>query len=309
MKQVLFTLLFVTVLGSGLLKNCHLQIVETYFSMLTLRIVSRVSSSPFLPSSAAFPEDAEIGVFIFPAPTEDRATCPYPLPQVKATAFFADRQMIEWKCTPAVSLSSEPVQVYTYYPYQPSGSVHPHAIPIAISADAAKTPDYRYGMLTAGHKKIAAGSSFAMITWKSLLPVLSFEVYAAPSMTAPTHLKAIQIRNKAGGNAFCQRGFLNVISGEITPLFAVPGATSLRMSTPTPLRTSESFRYEFRVMPLDPLPNAGDIEIVFFIDEKTYTYAVPAHTSWIKGYRYFYRFVFTGDEVHLQTTRIRPSSN
>lgn len=306
MKRVLFTLFFVAVFGRYLLNDCHFQRPEIFCSTSTLRIVSRASSSPFLPSSASFPENAEIGVFVLPSASENTASSSFSIPQVRAKAFPAAHQRIEWKCTPAVSLSSDAVRVYAYHPYQPTSSIHPRAIPIHISTDAGQTPDYKHGTLPPGHKRITSSSSLAMISWKSVLPVVSFEIYAGCHTLAPTYLKAIQIRNQAGGNAFCQRGFLDGISGEITPFFAVPGATFLRMSAPTPLRKSESSRYEFRVMPLDPVRTDGEIEFVFSIDEKTYTYAVPARTSWKKGYRYFYRFVFTGDEVHLQTSSIQP---
>lgn len=306
MKQILFAIFFVVFLGRYVVNDCHFQLAKTYSSSSALRIVSRISSSPFLPSSGAFPEKSEIGVFIFPASSEETATNPYPIRQVRAKVVSTDRHTIEWSCTPTVFLSSESVVLHAYHPYQPVVSMHPHAIPIAISADAGRTPDYRHGTLTRGHKKIRSGSSLAMLSWKPVLPVLSFEVYTSSATTAPAYLKAIQIRNKAGGKAFCQRAFLDAVSGEITPFFAVPGATTLRLPAPTLLRATESSAYELRVMPVDPLPATGEIEIVFSIDEKTYTYAVPASTSWRKGYRYFYRFVFTGDEIHLHTTGIRP---
>lgn len=306
MKQSLFALFFVMVWGKYLWNECYFPLTETFSPASALRIVSHRSSFPFLPSSGAFPEEAEIGVFIFPASSKDTPIHSYPIRQVKARALPAKGQAIEWKCMPAVSLPSESVMLYAYHPYQPSASIHPHAIPIKVSTDAGNTPDYRYGALTSGHKKVTAGSSLALIAWKPALPVLSFEIYDGRNTTAPAYLKAIQIRNKAGASAFCQRGFLNAISGEITPVFTAPGATSRLLPTPIPLRTTESSRHEFRVMPLDTLRNAEEIEIVFSIDNRTYTYAVPARTSWRKGYRYLYRFVFTGEEICLQTTGIQP---
>ena len=43
----------------------------------------------------------------------------------------------------------------------------------------------------------------------------------------------------------------------------------------------------------------GDIEIIFFINEKRYKYLIPAQTKWEKGIKYSYDFLFDGHKITL----------
>lgn len=303
MKQIILFLLTTVWLASCLMNNSPYSMQDPHAPNSVLKLTTRVFSPLPISEERTFREGAELGLFITSSSRDTLGKRDFRFKNVLARAVPNDRHETEWICTPSVTLSSEPILLYAYYPYQPHLSVRPAAIPIRLSADARRTPDYRYGTLTKGHKRVCSGSPFAMVSMKPALPLLTLELYAAKNLKELPYLSRIQVSNAPGHAAFCQQGVLNLLTGEIQPIRSARGATALKVSTPTRLHPLVCHPYELKVMPVHSSVKPGEIEILFTLNNQTYRYPLPAHTCWEKGYRYFYRFVFTGDRIRLIQTR------
>ena len=57
--------------------------------------------------------------------------------------------------------------------------------------------------------------------------------------------------------------------------------------------------FNVMVIPTSQIKKEGDIEIIFFINEKRYKYLIPAQTKWEKGIKYSYDFLFDGHKITL----------
>lgn len=300
MKQILFFLLMPTVLVGCSINNNSCQRQGLSSSAPTLKLTTRVYSPFPITHSKTFGEGAEIGLFI----TSNNPDVPG-----KEKVLFRNVQTravrnhpcgIEWICASAVSLPAEPIRLYAYYPYRRSATIDPTAVPIHISTTATRTPSYHYGKLTKGHKPVNSGSPVAIVSMKPILSVLAVEVYADTSLQETFYLEKIQIGNQPGHSAFCQKGILNLLTGQITPIPSATGATVLRLPEPARLNADSSGQYELKVVPLPVPVKQEEIEIRFTLNGRTYRYPVPVHTVWEKGYKYIYRFVFTGEDIRLK---------
>lgn len=300
MKQIILFLLTTALLVSCSINSSPYSTQDPPASNSVLKLTTRVFSPFPVSSDETFEEGAEMGLFITSSNPDTSGKSEVRFKNVLARAIPKDRSRPEWICTPCVTLSSEPVLLYAYSPYQPHLSVHPTAIPIRLSADARRTPNYLYGTLAKGHKRICSGSPVALVSMKPALATLSVEVYADKKLTEFPSLHKIQISNQPGGTAFCQQGLLNLLTGEIRPIPTGTGATALKMSTPTRLDTLFAQRHELKVLPMHRPIKQGEIEILFSLNNQTYRYPLPANTCWEKGCRYAYRFVFTGDRIRLE---------
>lgn len=300
MKQIILFLLTTALLASCLINSSPYSTQDPHASNSVLKLTTHVFSLfPALPEEV-FGEGAEIGLFITSTHPDTLGRKEIRFKNVFARAILKGRSTPEWICTPCVALSSEPVLLYAYSPYQPHVSVHPTAVPIRLSTDARRTPDYLYGSLTKGHKRICSGSPLAMVSMKPALATLSVEVYADKKLTKFPSLHKIQVSNQPGCAVFCQQGSLNLLTGEIRSISSGTGVTALKMSTPTRLDPVFSQRHELKVLPLHRPIKQGEIEILFTLNNQTYRYPVPANTCWEKGCKYVYRFVFTGDRIRLE---------
>lgn len=302
MKQIILFLLTTALLAGCLMNNNPYPMQDPPASNPVLKVTTRVFSPFPLSCEEIFREGAALGLFITSSNPDTLGTGNFRFQNVLAQAVPNKRPTLEWICTPCIPLTSEPVLLYAYYPYQPQSSVRPTAVPIRLSADARRTPDYRYGTLAKGHKRVCSGSPVAMVSMKPVLPVLSLELYADKNLTEFPYLRNIQVSNQPGCAALCQQGFLNLLTGEIQPIRSATGATALKVSTPTRLDPAVAKRYELKVFPVHLPMKQGEIEILFTLNDQTYRYPVPAHTRWEKGCRYVYRFVFTGDRIRLKQT-------
>lgn len=300
MKQIILFLLTTGLLPGCLINSNPYSMQEPHASNSVLKLTTHVFSAFPVSCEENFREGAEMGLFITSSNPDMSGKRDFKFKNVVARAVRKGRPTLEWICTPCVTLSSEPVHLYAYYPHHPQRPVDPTMIPIRLSADARRTPDYRYGTLTKGHKRVCSGSPVAMVSMKPALAILSLEVYADKKLNKFPHLHKIQVSNKPGCTAFCQQGVLNLLTGEIQPIPSATGATALKVSTPTQLDTTFSPRHELKVLPVDHPVKQGEIEILFTLNNQTYRYPIPAHTRWKKGYRYIYKFVFTGDCIRLE---------
>lgn len=241
----------------------------------------------------------EIGVYLL----EHSVTSPIPdvfrYKNLKANAGKDSHGNLCWHIDPPIYLDSRPVRLYAYSPYQPVNNFPPALIPLSIAFDAARTPDYRYGSLTSGHRRVNHLSPIAQLSMKHALVSLSFHIRTEEKAGNNMYLEAIQVGNKAGGSLWHRKALLDIRTGHLTALPSSAASTRLTLGKVrlTPTASSE---YEIRVFPLSRPAEAEEIEFRFTINHRTYTCFLPPNTCWRRGYKYVYDITFNGEYLSLE---------
>lgn len=217
---------------------------------------------------------------------------------VRAEACTTNSQL-SWQQTPEIHLHYDPVMVYAYYPYQSQAHFDPENIPVRISPDASLTSDYMYGIQATGQRAVNQVSPIALLNMNHALALLSFQMSKKPGLEGYFLLSAIQIGNKAGGTALCFRGRMNIKTGNIGGCAGTNASTRLRFDSPYLLNRWPKEAQQLMVIPTSRIYKEGDVEILFTINDNTYTYKVPAGTKWEKGSRYSYQLSFDGERITL----------
>lgn len=264
-----------------------------------LKIVTRVLT----PSSTSFVQEFQdgsvIGMHIFSEATSAIYNRNTNYNNIKATASLKDNK-ISWHQSPEVLLKTEPVIVYAYYPYQPQTFFDVTCIPVKISADASLTNDYMYGTHATGQKVVNKVNPLVMLNMNHALALISFQISLNTQTSASYQLQAVQIGNKAGGTTLKGRGLLNLKTGIITGITDSNVSTRLQLTTPVELTTVPSKIQQLMTIPTKEKIKEGDVEVLFYINGKTYKYIIPDHTEWRKGYNYLYHLGFNGKLLKLQ---------
>lgn len=206
---------------------------------------------------------------------------------------------LNWQQAPPVYLSHEPATIFAYCPYQPQVNFDATQIPVRLSPDASQTSDYMYGTQAAGQKTVNKVSPFVLLNMKHALSEISFQISLDKNKPGSFRLSSIQIGNKAGGAALASRGTMNISTGKITPIAETNASTRLKLPIPIELRTTPSEAHYLKVIPTACTTREGEIEALFTINGRTYTYPIPAQTEWRKGYIYLYKVRFNGKDIKL----------
>lgn len=207
------------------------------------------------------------------------------------------------KADKPIYLDETPITVYAYSPYQAETRLLSTQIPVRISPLAERTPFYRYGKVTAGHKRIDCSSPTAVIRMRAVLTEVAFRLKIAGIMKTTYTLEAIQVGNRAGSTICAQKALLDIQTGELKLLPSTTAATRLPIPT-TSLSTDLSAVYPLRLLPLARSAREGEIEVLFTINRRTYRYSPPAGTAWKRGVRYVYDLIFNGDSLSLKQVNI-----
>lgn len=225
---------------------------------------------------------------------------------IKAEAIEAEDRSLRWVFSPAIYLNSDPSTVYAYHPYQPHHSLNPKEIPINIFSTAENTPEYMYGTNAIGQKAVNNKSPFVLLHMKHALGLLVFDLRLSGEVKGRYRLSAIQVGNKAGATAIHNKGYLDITTGKIQSLDNTCGATRLVLKNPSSLSTDKGVFHEIRIMPLECPTSGNEIEVLFTINEQTYTYETPPQTNWKRGQKHVYKLSFTGTRILLDkiTTEI-----
>lgn len=216
---------------------------------------------------------------------------------IKAEAMETEDLSIWWVHSPVIYLNSDPSTVYAYHPYQPLHSLNPKEIPVNISPIAKNTYNYMYGTSTIGQKAVNNKSPFVLLHMKHALGLLLFDLRLSEEAKGTYQLSAIQVGNKAGETAIHNRGYLDITTGKIRSMDNTCGATRLALKIPLPLSTDEGVLHEIRIMPLERPTSGNEIEVLFTINEHTYTYEIPPQTNWERGQKHIYKLSFTGTRI------------
>lgn len=211
---------------------------------------------------------------------------------------------ISWCQTPEVRLNFDPATVYAYYPYQSQMNLSVASIPVKLSADAMETPDYMYGTHAVGQKIVNNISPIALLNMNHALALLSFQLNLAEGTSGDYRLSAIQVGNKAGGSSLICKGMMDIRSGEITRVAGCRNSTRLHLPEAVTLNNEYCDAHQIMVIPTtDPIAE-GDIEVLFTINGKSYTYKVPSNTMWEKGHKYLYKLTLSGESLTMNEVTV-----
>ena len=264
-----------------------------------LRIITKVLTTKSPNFMQEFTRGSVIGLHVVSESTGNIYDSNPDYKNVRAEAFLVNYKL-NWRQSPDIYLSEEPVTVYAYYPYQSQVNFDPENIPVRISPDASLTKDYMYGIQASGQRAVNQISPVALLNMNHTLSLLSFQLRMTPEAEGCFLLHAIQIGNKAGGTALCFRGKMNIKTGNIGGCAGTNASTRLKLNTPRMLKKIPDEPQQLMVIPTSRIRTDGDVEVLFIINETTFKYKIPANTKWEKGKRYIYNLLFNGKDITLE---------
>ena len=294
MKKII--LFFLTIYCTSSCTNNHILQSFQYFKSekQPLIIKTQTWNTEYPYFKEIFTKGATIGLYILPENTNNIHT--YKNRYAKAHLI---KNQLTWSKYPEIYLYKEAVKVYAYYPYQSQININPQNIPIYIPSDASQTKDYMCGTQAHGQRKTNKYSPIALLHMKHTLSLLNIQIRLTPEVKNSHHLKAIQIGNKFGGTALSFKGSLNIQTGDIHRKTGINTSTRLNIKPSYPLNMDSNQSFNVMVIPTSQIKIEGDIEFIFFINEKRYKYLIPAQTKWEKGIKYSYDFLFDGHKITL----------
>lgn len=299
MKKLTLLITVATSLISCSERDNYFFVKEINPNRAELQISTRAFTGYPLKRKEIYSPGDEIGVYLSNHPVTSVPPDDFRCKNLKASAVKDFHGNLYWHTDPPLYLDVRPVRLYAYSPYQPVYGFPPATVPVSIAFDAARTPDYRYGSLTSGHRRINHLSPIAQLSMKHALVTLSFRIHSEEKAGKDVYLEAIQVGNKAGGTLWHRKALLDIRTGDLTVVPSNTGATRLALGKVrlTPTASSE---YEIRVLPLSRPAGAEEIEFRFTINRRTYTCFLPSNTCWKRGYKYVYEVTFNGEYLSLK---------
>lgn len=297
-RFVLFTCLVIAAYSCAV-DNVFPPIANEPVPTKPLEIITKAVTGYSLNFTQAFSEGVELGLFVYSAQPHKLYKDREEYKNVKAQAIRADGKIC-WRKEPEVWLDAEPVTVVAYAPYQKDIAPDARRIPVKISPNAAQTADYMYGTHALGHKKVNQVSPMVLLTMNYALSQIVFRIAGEKQAAGSRLVSSVQIGNKAGGTLLVNEGMLDSTTGEVTPQ---PGTdTPTRLSLAQPLRLTREYQ-SLPALKLFPTPRKakqGEIEALFTIDGKTYSFSFPENTRWKKGHTYTYQLFFNGNSLRFE---------
>lgn len=147
-------LLFITLISclSGCSNEGNIAAIETISAKeKPLEIVTRILTTKSANFIQEFKEGSEIGLLVTREKNGGLYDEDSDYINVKVHANLISNK-ISWRQTPEVVLNFDPAIVYAYYPYQSQMNLSVASIPVKLSPDATRTPDYMYGTHAIGQK-------------------------------------------------------------------------------------------------------------------------------------------------------------
>lgn len=299
-------LLFITLISclTGCSNESNFAAIESISAKeKPLVIITRILTTRSAGFVQEFKEGSEIGMLITREKDGGLYDDDSDYINVKAEANLISNK-ISWRQTPEVRLNFDPATVYAYYPYQSQMNLSVASIPVKLSADAMETPDYMYGTHAVGQKIVNSLSPMALLNMNHALALLSFQLNLPEGTSGDYRLSAIQVGNKAGGSALICKGMMDIRSGVITRIAGCRNSTRLHLPEAVALRNEYCDAHQIMVIPTTAPIAEGDIEVLFTINGKSYTYKVPSHTMWEKGRKYLYKLTLSGESLTMNEVTV-----
>lgn len=264
-----------------------------------LEIITKSLTAYSLNFTQAFSEGMELGLFVYSIQSLNMYEDRQEYKNVKAQAIRTDGK-IRWQKEPEVWLDAEPATIWAYAPYQKDMDKDARRIPVKISPDAAQTATYMYGTHALGHKKVNHISPMVLLNMHYALSQIIFCIAGEKQAIDSLLVSSIQIGNKAGGSLLFNEGVLDITTGEVTPQPGTNTPTRLRLTRPVGLTGNYQAFPALKVFPTPRKTKRGEIEALFTIDGKTYSFSFPENIRWKKGYTYTYELFFDGNSLKLE---------
>lgn len=211
-----------------------------------------------------------------------------------------------WSQTPVVRLTNENATVFAYYPYS---SLNKDGKEIFV--DHGTQQDYMYGTHTPGQAAINKNNPAVNLTMKHAMAMVQF-YFSKSNYPWKGNLTLIEIANAEGKTVIYSEGTMDISTGEITNIPGKNRAAALRtysdiyplLTIPEKPATDEQSFLKVFVLPVVSTGAEGDVVFNFTIDDRIYTWKVPANTIWKAGTKNTYTVTITGSALRLSEVAI-----
>ena len=206
-----------------------------------------------------------------------------------------------WTQTPVVRLTNENATVYAYYPYSSLNTDGK-----AVSLDQGTQHDYMYGTHTIGQSAINKNNPTVNLTMKHVMAMVQFNICKANYPWAG-RLTKIEIANADSKTVIYSEGTLDISTGIIKNTAGKNYPATIQTYSenyPLLIISEKLFSDEADYLKLFVLPVAttgaeGDVVFKFTIDERIYSWKVPANTKWSSGTKNTYTVTITGSALRI----------
>lgn len=288
MKTVLF---FAIIVLTSILTGCQKENNYTTEKNpeplnITTNIAGQVQTRATI---ASFPNGAKLGLFI----TSGNIGSNYNGVAANANV-CTTLSGSSWRLEKPVYLSPAPATVFAYYPY--SSSVNSGQ---TVPVEHISQTDYLYGSHTPGQSAINSSNPTVNLTMNHALSLIRFN-FSKTNYTGSGIVTKIEIANKAGKTILYSAGKMNIQTGAITPTVSQNQPVVITVPATIPMNIS------ILVLPVTTATSSsGDIQFHFTIDNKIYTYNVPASTKWEQGKVNTYTVTLSGTELNVGNVIIK----
>lgn len=299
MKRFVFFTCLVIAAYSCALDNVFTPIDKEPVPTKPLEIITKSLTGYSLNFTQAFSEGVEFGLFVYSAQSQKIYKDREEYKNVKAQAIREDGKIC-WRKEPEVWLDAEPATILAYAPYQKDSEPDARQIPVRISPDATQTAAYMYGTHALGHKKVNHLSPMVLLTMNYALSQIVFRVAGEKQAGGNLFVSRVEIGNEAGGTLLFNEGVLDITTGKITPQPGTDAPTRLRLAKPLRLTGEYQSLPGLKLFPTPRQAEQGEIEALFTINGKTYSFSFPENTRWKKGHMYTYQLFFNGNSLRFE---------
>lgn len=270
-----------------------------------LKIQAGISAIDVISTKAsvvsAFPEGTNIGLFVTSGSLGDNNNS-Y---KENDNAVSVFRQGI-WYQTPEIRLTGDNATVYAYYPYSSNNTDGR-----SIFVDHATQQDYMYGTHTPGQAAINKDNPDVTLTMKHAMALVQFNI-SKVNYPWQGKLTRIEIANANKKTIIYNEGAMDISTGIIKNTEGKNRPATLQtysdvyplLTIPEKPSQSEADFLKVFVLPVSSTGAEGDVVFKFTIDERIYTWKVPANTAWKGGTKNTYTVVISGSSLKIGNVNI-----
>ena len=298
-------LIYAMLIATTLLASCNNE--DANYSLENNEVLTELGVTPSLSNIVAtrasitsFANGAEIGLFVTSGSVSNEYNNVTTNANVKSRYNSSSNT---WSQTPAVYLSSVDATIYAYYPYNSSSKQGDN-----INIEHGTQTDYLYGTHSAGQSAINNGNSRVNLTMHHALALLQFKINRS-NYTGVGKVTSITVGNASGKTCVFNRATMSIQTGVLTNTVGQNSSASIvnqsgLYTIPTTASSVENPNLRLMLLPVSAIQRTGDVTITFTIDNKNYTWDVPANTTWKSGTKNTYTVTITGTELIISNVSI-----
>lgn len=206
-----------------------------------------------------------------------------------------------WTQTPVVRLTGDNATVFAYYPYNSLSTDGK-----AVLLDHGTQQDYMYGTHTSGQAAINKNNPTVNLTMKHAMAMVQFNICKV-NYPWKGELTKIEIANAAGKTAIYSEGTMDISTGAIKNTAGKNKEASIQtysgiyplLTISEKLLSDEAEYLKIFVLPVNSTGAEGDVLFHFTIDDRIYSWKVPANTKWSSGTKNTYTVTITGSALRI----------